>query len=83
MYSISEVSKRIHVHNQTLRNWERGGLLKPQRFGFMRIFSDRDIQRCEEIKRYSRRGVSLRRVRALLQLRFMVTGTKSEHGGQP
>jgi len=66
MYSITEVSRRLGVHSQTLRNWERNGLLKPKRFGLVRVFSDRDFKRCEEIKKYSRRGVCLDRIRKLL-----------------
>jgi len=66
MYSITEVSRRLHVHSQTLRNWERKGLLKPQRFGLVRVFSEQDIQRCEAIKKYSKRGVNLDGIRGLL-----------------
>jgi DNA-binding transcriptional MerR regulator len=69
MYSITEVSRRLRVHSQTLRNWERRGLLKPQRLGLVRVFSDLDLRRCEEIKRYSRRGVNLGRIRSLLLIK--------------
>lgn len=66
MYSISEVSRHLHIHNQTLRNWERNGLIMPKRFGKVRVFSEADIHRCEEIKKYSRRGFSLQRIKTLL-----------------
>ncbi|NTV53116.1 MAG: MerR family transcriptional regulator [Candidatus Firestonebacteria bacterium] len=81
MYSISEISKLVHVHNQTLRNWERGGLIKPKRFGHVRIFSELDLKRCEAIKRYSRRGVSLQRIQALMNLRAKTQVENPESGG--
>jgi MerR family transcriptional regulator, heat shock protein HspR len=81
MYSISEVSKLVHVHNQTLRNWERSGLIRPKRFGHVRIFSDVDLKRCESIKRYSRRGVSLQRIQGLVNLREKARNENSEDGG--
>jgi MerR family transcriptional regulator/heat shock protein HspR len=81
MYSISEVSKLVHVHNQTLRNWERSGLIRPKRFGHVRVFSELDIKRCEAIKRYSRRGVSLQRVQALVNLRAQGVQENPEDGG--
>jgi MerR family transcriptional regulator, heat shock protein HspR len=77
MYSITEVSRRLHVHSQTLRNWERKGLLKPRRFGLMRVFSDQDLERCETIKKYSRRGVSLGSILNLLH----VSEARSESSG--
>jgi len=81
MYSISEVSKLVHVHNQTLRNWERSGLIRPKRFGHVRVFSELDIKRCETIKRFSRRGVSLQRIQALITLRAKAQKEKPEDGG--
>jgi MerR family transcriptional regulator/heat shock protein HspR len=81
MYSISEVSKKLSVHNQTLRNWERNGLVKPKRFGHVRIFSELDLKRCEEIKKYSRRGVSLQHVQALLGMRMKAQDEKTGNGG--
>jgi DNA-binding transcriptional MerR regulator len=81
VFSISEVSKRVHVHNQTLRNWERGGLIKPERFGHARVFSEVDIRRCKAIKRYSRRGVSLRRIQVLVNLREKAQSENPDNGG--
>lgn len=77
MYSITEVSRRLRIHSQTLRNWERKGLLKLGRFGSMRIFSEQDIRRCETIKKYSRRGVRLGSIRNLL----LVTESREESSG--
>lgn len=81
MYSITDVSKRLRIHSQTLRNWERKGLLKPQRLGLVRVFSDVDVRRCEEIKRYSRRGVNLGRIRNLLLIK-QAPPDQPEGGGE-
>lgn len=81
MYSITDVSKRLRIHSQTLRNWERKGLLKPQRLGLVRVFSDVDVRRCEEIKRYSRRGVNLGRIRNLLLIK-QTPPDQPESGGE-
>jgi MerR family transcriptional regulator/heat shock protein HspR len=67
MFSISEVAKLLHVHNQTLRNWEKYGLILPKRIGHVRVYSDADVQHCQEIKKYSGRGVHLRGIKELLK----------------
>lgn len=53
----------------TLRAWQRRyGLLKPQRSeGGHRQFDEEDVQRIEEIKRWIDRGVSVGKVKALLE----------------
>jgi len=66
MYSITELARRLHVHNQTLRNWEKQGLILPKRIGKVRVYSEEDLRHCEEIKRYSGRGVNLKGIRELL-----------------
>ncbi len=68
MRPISEVAKLLHVHTQTLRNWERKGLIKPNRIGQVRIYSTYDIQRCQKIKEYSGRGIHSRGIKELLRL---------------
>jgi MerR family transcriptional regulator, heat shock protein HspR len=82
MYSITDVSRLLQVHSQTVRNWERKGLLKPQRLGLVRIFSDGDLKLCEEIKRYSRRGVNLGRVRRILRFKLQQPAQPENGGGQ-
>lgn len=68
-YSIGEVAERCGINPVTLRAWQRRyGLLKPQRSeGGHRQFDDEDVQRIEEIKRWIERGVSVGKVKALLE----------------
>lgn len=69
LYSIGEVAEKCGINPVTLRAWQRRyGLLKPQRTeGGHRQFDDEDIQRIEEIKRWIESGVSVGKVRALLE----------------
>lgn len=69
-YMISVVSKRFDVHPQTLRLYEREGLLKPSRTdGNTRLYSDDDLQRLSRILSLTRDlGVNLAGVEVVLKL---------------
>jgi len=43
LYMISVVSEMLHVHPQTLRLYEREGLVKPKRTNRQRLYSDEDV----------------------------------------
>ena len=60
LFSISQASKQLNVHPQTLRNWERKELIKPIRIGGRRLYSMAAIERCREIKKYTDKGLSLK-----------------------
>lgn len=50
LYSISVVSEMLDLHPQTIRQYERMGLVKPQRTeGNTRLYSDNDIDRLKLI----------------------------------
>ncbi len=51
LYVISVVAKMLEIHPQTLRLYERLGLVRPQRRGLNRLFSDADIERLRQILR--------------------------------
>jgi MerR family transcriptional regulator/heat shock protein HspR len=70
-YTISAVAERFGVHPQTLRMYEREGLLKPFRsVGNTRYYSDRDCERLEMILTLTRdMGVNLAGVEVILNLR--------------
>lgn len=70
-YTISAVAERYGVHPQTLRMYEREGLLKPFRsVGNTRYYSDRDCERLEMILTLTRdMGVNLAGVEVILNLR--------------
>lgn len=68
---ISAVSKRFDVHPQTLRLYERDGLLKPSRTeGNTRMYTDEDLDRLEVILNLTRNlGVNLAGVEIVLNMR--------------
>lgn len=67
-YSIGEVAERCGINPVTLRAWQRRyGLLKPQRTeGGHRLFDEEDILRIEEIKSLIKNGISVGKIKALL-----------------
>lgn len=69
LLSIQEVEKRTGVKAVTLRAWQRRyGLLEPQRSEKgHRLYSEQDIQCIESILYWLTRGVSIGKVRALLE----------------
>lgn len=70
-YMISTVSERFEIHAQTLRLYERDGLLKPSRTsGNTRVYTDEDIERLELILNLTRNlGVNLAGVEIVLNMR--------------
>ena len=80
-YSIGEVAERCGINPVTPRAWQRRyGLLKPQRSeGGHRQFDEEDILRIEEIKRWIERGVSVGKVKALLEDNLPAARDESAH----
>ena len=70
-YTISAVADHYGVHQQTLRLYEREGLLKPSRSeGNVRLYSDEDIVRLEIILKLTRElGVNLAGVAIIINMR--------------
>jgi MerR family transcriptional regulator/heat shock protein HspR len=70
-FAIGVVAKMYNIHQQTLRLYEREGLLKPARSdGNTRLFSEKDLERLELILNLSRdMGVNLAGVDIILNLR--------------
>src|SRR5712692_7635586 len=70
-YMISVVAKQFEVHPQTLRLYEREGLLKPSRTrGNTRLYSDRDLEDLTLILSLTRDlGVNLAGVEIIMNMR--------------
>ena len=70
-YMISSVAEQYGVHPQTLRLYEREGLLKPSRSdGNTRLYTDEDLDRLEVILHLTRDlGVNLAGVDIILNMR--------------
>ena len=69
VYVISVFAELAGVHPQTLRNYERGGLLNPQRtIGGSRRFSEADLEAIRRIQELTSEGVNLEGVKRIMQL---------------
>jgi MerR family transcriptional regulator/heat shock protein HspR len=69
VYVISIAAERVGMHPQTLRLYERAGLVKPARRGANRLYSDWDIERLRQIQRLTQdMGVNLAGVEIILNL---------------
>jgi len=80
VYLISIVSSMLNIHPQTLRQYERDGLIKPSRTqGRMRLYSQRDIDRMKMILRLSRElGVNLAGIDIILRLKEQMEEMEQE-----
>jgi MerR family transcriptional regulator/heat shock protein HspR len=70
-FTISVAAEIVNVHQQTLRHYERLGLLEPERGrGEIRYFSPEDIERAQQIRRLvDELGVNLAGVEVILNMR--------------
>jgi MerR family transcriptional regulator/heat shock protein HspR len=70
-YTISAVAEMYDIHPQTLRLYEREGLLAPSRSdGNTRLYTDKDLERLEVILSLTRDlGVNLAGVEIILNMR--------------
>ncbi len=70
-YMISSVAEQFGIHPQTLRLYEREGLLSPSRSdGNTRLYTDEDLERLEVILQLTREfGVNLAGVEIILNMR--------------
>lgn len=79
-FHISSVASRFNIHPQTLRLYEREGLLKPSRScGNTRLYSDEDVKRLEIILNLVRDlGVNLAGVEVVLNMRAKIERIEAE-----
>jgi MerR family transcriptional regulator, heat shock protein HspR len=69
VYVISVFAEIAGVHPQTLRNYERSGLLSPQRTsGGSRRFSEADLLAIRRIQELTNEGVNLEGVKRIMRL---------------
>lgn len=69
VYLISVVAQLLEVHPQTLRLYERQGLICPQRRGQIRFFSNADIEKLRQIIRLrDDLGVNIAGIEVVLNL---------------
>lgn len=73
IYVISVAAELADMHPQTLRQYDRLGLVIPSRApGRARRYSQRDVNVLREVQRLSQEGVSLEGIRRILELENQV-----------
>jgi MerR family transcriptional regulator/heat shock protein HspR len=79
-YTISVAADIVNVHQQTLRHYERLGLIEPQRGkGEIRYFSPEDIEKIQQIRRLvDELGVNLAGVEVILNMREQMQRLRQE-----
>src|SRR5437016_1176682 len=79
-YMISAVAEQYQIHPQTLRLYEREGLLAPSRSeGNTRLYTDGDLERLEVILKLTRDlGVNLAGVEIILNMREKMEGMQKQ-----
>ena len=69
VYTIGVVVTLTQMHAQTIRLYERLGLVTPQRRSKNRLYSESDIERLRQIRRFTQEmGVNLAGVEVILDL---------------
>lgn len=79
-FSISAVAEMFSVHQQTIRLYEKEGLISPKRSeGNTRLFSEEDIDRLEEIIHLTHTvGINLAGVEMILKLQKQINKLQGE-----
>ena len=78
VFVISMAAELAGMHPQTLRQYDRLGLVSPERTaGKSRRYSMRDVAKLREVAQLGAQGVSLEGIRRILQLEDRVRGLES------
>lgn len=79
VYVISVFAELAGVHPQTLRNYERSGLLNPQRTsGGSRRFSEADLAAIRRIQELTNEGINLEGVKRIMRLEGELSAIREE-----
>lgn len=78
LFVISVAARLVEMHPQTLRKYEREGLIAPSRTsGNLRLYSDQDIERLRQVKYLvEERGLNLAGVQLALELTRELLGLR-------
>ncbi|MBI5290244.1 MAG: MerR family transcriptional regulator [Chloroflexi bacterium] len=80
VYVISIAARIVGVHQQTLRMYERQGLLTPWRKANRRLYSRRDIERVRQIQRLvADLGVNLAGAEVILRMSERLQEAEAEN----
>ena len=80
LFVISVAARLVEMHPQTLRKYEREGLIAPSRTsGNLRLYSDEDIERLRQVKYLvEQRGLNLAGVQLALELTRGLQGLREQ-----
>lgn len=79
VFVISVAAQLADMHPQTLRQYDRMGLVSPSRqAGKQRRYSQRDVQLLRQVQQLSKEGVSLEGIRRILQLEAEVEQLRTQ-----
>ncbi len=79
LFVISVVAEMFHIHPQTLRLYEREGLLHPQRVGRARLYSQDDLERLRMILELTKElGVNRAGVDIIMRMRHRLNILQQE-----
>lgn len=83
LYMISIVAELLGMHPQTLRQYERIGLIVPSRTeGNTRLYSEEDVERLRYIMQLTREmGVNLAGVEIIMQMREQIEALNKQLNG--
>ena len=77
IFVISVAAELAEMHPQTLRQYDRLGIVRPSRApGRSRRYSQRDIELLREVQKLSQEGVSLEGIKRIIELQNQVTGLR-------
>jgi MerR family transcriptional regulator/heat shock protein HspR len=81
LFVISVAARLVEMHPQTLRKYEREGLVAPSRTsGNLRLYSDSDIEQLRQVKYLvEKRGLNLAGVQLALELTRKMQKLRKEH----
>ena len=78
-YVISVVARLVNMHPQTLRYYEKLGLIRPSRSdGRIRLFSLQDVQRLHKIQELQDAGVNPAGIKIILDLTERIEQLQAE-----
>ncbi len=79
VYMIGVVVSLTQMHAQTIRLYEKLGLVTPRRKSKNRLYSERDVERLKQIRRFTQEmGVNLAGVEIILKLLYQMEKLQDE-----
>jgi MerR family transcriptional regulator/heat shock protein HspR len=83
VYAISVAAELCGLHPQTLRVYEREGLIEPDRtLGGTRLYSGRDVERLREIATLTSAGINIAGIKRILELQQEIARLHARLGGR-